>query len=359
MTALLRTHPLDVERVRERTDRVLSAFVADRGARFIDVVPTGQALIESVTTFLDGGKRLRPAFCYWGWRGAGGADDDRIIPAGAALELLHTFALIHDDIIDRSDQRRGAPSVHRQHSDFHVRAGMHGNAEDYGTAIALLLGDLCLGWFHDLLDECDLPAGRRQAARRLMSTAFTELIAGQCLDVAEQGARGLSVERAARIIRYKTAKYTIERPLHLGAVLAGADAELLRVYSRYALPLGEAFQLRDDLLGAFGEPDITGKSDADDIRTGKPTMLLALTLDRATPAHRTEILRLLDAEDLAEPGIERIRTLMIDTGAAAAIEHRITAGADAAHQALTELRLQAPADETLRALIDTVAYRAH
>ncbi|WP_349256623.1 polyprenyl synthetase family protein [Frankia sp. CgS1] len=250
-----------------------------------DLIP----FVRIATEFLLAeGKRLRPAFCYWGWRGAGGPDCDEIVTAAAAIELLHACALIHDDVMDASDTRRGRPAAHRRFSRVHRTAGWRGDPADFGRSAAILLGDLFLAWADELLAASRMPPEALVRAWPTYGRMRSELMAGQYLDLvgqAEAGPHGgLDPGRAVRIARYKTAGYTVVRPLQLGGLLAGAPPDLLAAYAAFGLPLGEAFQLRDDLLGVFGDPAVTGKPTGEDLRDGRPTGLLALALTRAQPA---------------------------------------------------------------------------
>ncbi|MEP7055980.1 MAG: polyprenyl synthetase family protein, partial [Actinomycetota bacterium] len=179
-----------------------------------DLAPVGQALQEFV---LEGGKRIRPAFCYWGWRGAGGPDNDEIVTAASALELVHAGALIHDDVMDASDTRRGRPAIHRRFERLHRDSGWRGDPAGFGTSAAILLGDLCLIWADQMLLSSGLPGESLVRGRPTFDLMQSEVMAGQYLDVVEQARGTGTVETALRVARYKTAKYTIERPLQLGA----------------------------------------------------------------------------------------------------------------------------------------------
>lgn len=364
-TCIPATHPIDAEDMRHRVDDALSGFLDRQQQRFDGLVTDPDShnqwstALSSLRGFLSGGKRLRPAFCYWGWRGAGGASGDSgIIDAAACWEILHAFALIHDDLIDGSDTRRGAPSMHRQHSEEHRRRGQRGASDRFGSSVALLLGDLCLGWFHEMLAAADLPADRRLAAQPLIGQILNELVIGQYLDLAEEASSTQSVERACTVIRYKTAKYTIERPLHMGAVLAGASPELLAAYSRYALPLGEAFQLRDDVLGAFGDPAVTGKPVADDLRTRKSTVLMAMTRARATPAQAVEIDRMFAGDDLDDDETGRLQSIIFDTGALSESELLIEQQGKAASDALETMPVGDDVRDVLGNLVTSTTVRS-
>src|SRR5215468_8219809 len=279
--------------VRGRVDRALQTFASQQSGVLL---AAGEALrpgAESIAGLLASGKRLRPAFCYWGWRGAGGPDCPEIINAAAALELLHAGALIHDDLMDASDTRRGQPSLHRQFEARHAGRRWHGSPGAFGMGVAILLGDLLICWTDEMFHASGLPGDALRRGRPVLDRMRTEVFAGQYLDLLGQATGDETVAGALRVVEFKTAKYTIERPLHLGAALAsagpgpaspdggrieggaggtvGSDGTLAAAYTAYGLPLGIAFQLRDDILGVFGDPAQTGKPAGDDVREGKRT----------------------------------------------------------------------------------------
>ncbi|WP_406077722.1 polyprenyl synthetase family protein [Micromonospora sp. NBC_00858] len=302
---------------------------------------------------LAGGKRIRPTFAYWGWRGAVGGTEPLppVLPALAALELLHTFALVHDDVMDASTTRRGRPTVHVAVAAQHVAAGHRGDPDRFGEAVAILIGDLCLVWADRLLAQAAVPPTRLFEVRRCYDQMRVETVAGQYLDVlGENDAANWSVDRALRVARYKTASYTVQRPLLFGACLAGvpADAPLIAAYTRYGLAVGEAFQLRDDLLGVYGDPAATGKPAGDDLRAGKPTTLLMLARQLATPAQLNALERAG-----AEP-VDRLAELVADTGAVARVERMI---AERVGDALAALDA-APVDRTARTALTGLAVAA-
>jgi geranylgeranyl diphosphate synthase type I len=310
--------------VATRVGEVLESFLREQEGTLAEI-DTGLSEMTAplVRLLLGGGKRLRPLFCYWGWRGAGQPDCAAIIAAAAAFELLHGCALVHDDVMDDSGTRRGLPTMHRHFAALHGQRGWRGDAAGFGTAAAILLGDLCLSWSDELLDRSGLDDQRLGPARRLFWRTRTELIGGQYLDIQTQAAGGLDLRHAGQVARYKTSKYTIERPLQIGALLAGAPPDLLAAYSAYALPLGEAFQLRDDLLGVFGDPARTGKPAGDDLRAGKPTALICLTAELANASGRAAISRLLGRPDLGQADLDQLREIIVETGAPARVEAMI------------------------------------
>jgi geranylgeranyl diphosphate synthase, type I len=356
--------PVDRHDLRTRVSTELAAFL-DRQQELLsavsaDLVPAVGALRD----FLDGGKRMRPAFCYWGWRAGGGeaADEAAAVRAAASLELLQASALIHDDYMDGSDTRRGAPAIHRRFEALHRAGGWEGGAERFGAAAAILLGDITLTWCDELFTRCGLDAARIHGARPLFDLMRSEVMAGQYLDVVAQ-ARGLSVStpretlaRARTVIRYKSAKYTVERPLQLGAALATGhcDGPLIDGLSRYGLPLGEAFQLRDDVLGVFGDPAATGKPAGDDLREGKQTVLVALAAERATEAQGKALRSGLGDPELDEDGVAVLRSVIADTGALDDVERRISELTDTALKALEA----APVTAESRLVLTELAYAA-
>jgi geranylgeranyl diphosphate synthase type I len=350
-----------VRALRSRVQRVLDGFL-DRqreilGSASADLLP----LVEATVDLLAGGKRLRPAFCYWGWRGAGKPDRPEIVSAAACLELFHAAALVHDDLMDESDTRRGMPSAHRRFAALHSDAGWHGDADRFGGATALLLGDLCLGWSDELLHASGLSDEAVRRGRPVFERMRTELMGGQYLDVLEQATGGLrpgsQAERARRVIRYKSAKYSVEHPLLLGGTLAGASPRVLAAYSHYGLALGEAFQLRDDVLGVFGDPAQTGKPAGDDLREGKRTLLVAYAHERASPAQASEIETLLGDRELDGAGIDRLREIIVSTGALARVERLVADLVDRSTAALDAAEIAAEARTALRSLITVATVR--
>ncbi len=307
----------------------------------------GLAAIESL---LAGGKRLRPAFCYWGWRGAGGDDCPEIIAAAAALELLHASALVHDDVMDGSDTRRGQPSLHRRFAARHVGSGWHGSADSFGVGAAILMGDLLLSWTDEMFHASGLPAAATQRGRRVLSVMATEVIAGQYLDLLEQVSGAGTVASALRVASYKSAKYTVERPLHLGAALAAAPDSVTQAYTRFGMPLGTAFQLRDDVLGVFGDPVQTGKPAGDDLREGKRTVLVATTFAKASRDEAAALGRRLGDPRLDQAGVTEAQEIIRGTGALLACEELIERYLSAALAALTDAPVTAEAKEALAEL---------
>lgn len=341
---------LERARLRPRVQAALDDFLQTQQAQLSAISPDLVPLIDVLSELLAGGKRLRPAFAYWGHLGAGGQDGAAIIGVGAALELFQACALIHDDVMDGSDTRRGAPAVHRRFQTLHAQQGWVREGEQFGVAAAILLGDLCLGWAQDLLDGSGFDQEALVRARTVFAEMRTEVTVGQFLDVLEQARGGGSLERARQVIRFKSATYTCERPLQLGGALAGAGPLLQVTWSEFGLALGEAFQLRDDLLGVFGDPAATGKPAGDDLREGKRTVLIAAAHQAADEAQRALLRRLLGDPYLDEAGVSTLRTVLLETGAVARVEAMVTERTEQALAALAAGPVRADARLALQEL---------
>ena len=339
------------DRVEARLDELLSAE-RERWVAFD--ADLAQPIDEIRRLVLSGGKRLRPAFCHWGYVGAGGGTDDQIdVDAGAAFELMHAFALFHDDVMDDAATRRGQPTTHTLAAEEHAAKGWAGESRRFGEGVAILVGDLAFVYADRLME------GATPEAMRIWNELRVELNIGQYLDILGSAQSTRDVDKAERICRYKSGKYTIEQPLHLGAVLAAPEREheLLPALSAYGLPLGDAFQMRDDVMGAFGDETLTGKSVGGDLREGKPTPLLARAVRAATPAQR-EVLAEVGAPGLDGHGVARIQQVIVDTGALDELEAHITALTADAVAAIDAAPIVEMARTELIALADYVSWRS-
>ena len=330
------------------------------------------------TGFLAGGKRFRALFCYWGWQAASAvpdgfdplpddtvaADLPGIVLAASALEVFHAAALVHDDIMDRSDTRRGAPSAHKLFEELHARERWDGDAALYGQSSALLLGDLLLGWSDELFDAGTalLSSSAARAGRAEFTRMRTQVTAGQYLDILEENSwvrhpEAEALPRAHRVIVYKSAKYSVEAPLAIGAALGGASPEQIAALRAFGLPLGVAYQLRDDMLGVFGDPSVTGKPAGDDLREGKRTVLIALGRSKLPTPQRNLIDELLGDPDLSEQQVELIRRALRDCGAVADVERIIDYNVANAVAAIRDAPIALSARSQLLELADTVTRR--
>ncbi len=319
--------PFDAALFRESVQTVLDSFLDEQAGRLAELGPDATALIAEARIAVSGGKRLRAAFCHAGYRAVrpvdvGSAEELALLRACASLELLHASALVHDDFMDASDTRRGRPATHRVFEAAHREAGWTGDPVQYGAAAAILLGDLLLTWADELLRRCGLPLDQVSAALDVFDLCRSEVVAGQFLDVSVQARGRADVETAMTVLRYKSAKYSVERPLHIGAALAGATPAQLTALSEFGLPLGEAFQLRDDQLGVFGDPALTGKPAGDDLVEGKRTVLVALAL-AAAPVAEAELLDSSLGSALTAGQVDELRRVISSSGADQQVEDMI------------------------------------
>ncbi|MFI1994732.1 polyprenyl synthetase family protein [Actinoplanes sp. NPDC020271] len=348
---------LDTENLRDRVRTVIATYLDQQREVLEEVSDDCAPLVDYVADLMTGGKRLRAAFCYWGWRAAGAPDRPGIVTAAAACEFLQAAALIHDDVMDDSDTRRGAPAVHRRFAALH---GPGPGAGHFGISAAVLAGDLCLTWSDALYTGSGLDPAALARGRRVFDRMRIQLMGGQYLDLLDQARGGRHrdpVERARRVVHYKSAKYTVEHPLLLGGLLAGAGDDLLDGLSAYGLPLGEAFQLRDDVLGVFGDPARTGKPAGDDLREGKRTVLIALACERADDVREKVLNDLLGHPELDLSGIATLREIITDTGALAATERMISRLLERSLAALHATGLDDPGRSVLLALAEAATDR--
>lgn len=342
-----------------RVEAELAAFLRVQRREGVARAPGVENLFDEIERVVgSGGKRLRPVFCCLGYLAAGSETGQEILRAAAALELLHTFAIVHDDVMDGSAVRRGAPSSWAHFRTRHRRLGLRGDPAAYGISGAILAGDLALILADRALMASGFPAERLHPAVGRYDRMRTEVVAGQYLDVAAAHRGTAGEEAARRVAALKSGQYTVEGPLHIGAILGGAPEALLEVLSSYGLPLGEAFQLRDDVLGVFGDPSVTGKDRDSDLREGKRTVLVALAVAAAGPEDRVFLEERLGRPDLAAAEVERMRSIIEGSGALAATQALIAELADRARSALAADVLPGGVRVLLEGLVETVTLRS-
>jgi geranylgeranyl diphosphate synthase type I len=310
--------------MRKDINEALTQFIQNENKYLSKIGPELEPVANGIEKFLlDGGKRLRPLFAYVGFLATGTPISVDIIRAISSLELIHACALIHDDVMDGSDTRRGAPSIHKLFEALHLKDNLNGSSTKFGVASAILMGDLALVWSAQMLHTSGIKNKDLITVLPFYDEMRVELMAGQYLDVFEQSLATQSVDRSLKVARYKSGKYTIERPLHFGGSLGGASNELLEAFTNYGIPLGEAFQLRDDLLGVFGDPSETGKPSGDDLREGKRTALMAITMDRADTSQLKYLSKYFGDPNLSTEQIGQIQEIIVSTGAQSHIESMI------------------------------------
>jgi geranylgeranyl diphosphate synthase type I len=341
---------LIADRVADRLDEVLTPELERWSALDPDL---RQPIAEIRRLVLSGGKRLRPAFCTWGHAAVGGDPEAQVVTdAGAAFELMHAFALFHDDVMDDADSRRGEPTTHTVFGERHAAEGWSGESRRFGEGVAILIGDLAFVYADQML------AGANPTAWKIWNELRIELNVGQVLDILGSVSGVRDIAQAERICRYKSGKYTIERPLHLGAALAAPDRfdDLAPMLSAYGLPLGDAFQMRDDVMGAFGDSATTGKPVGGDLREGKPTPLLARAFAAADTAQR-QVLAKVGDPSLSDHEVADIQQTIVDTGALADLETTIVRLTDEATEAIATADIVESARDELVALAAFVSQR--
>jgi geranylgeranyl diphosphate synthase type I len=351
----------------------LDGFCEEKRAQLGEISPDLLPIIDYTQAMLAGGKRFRALFCFWSWAGYSGPIEESdlnlhspIVSVAAALEMFHAAALVHDDLLDQSDTRRGQPSIHKRFEQLHKSHGYSGSSTRFGVAGSVLTGDLLLAWSSELFGSAfkHVDAQQEENCRRQFSQMRFEVMAGQYLDVLEENAaptrdKTEAVAIANRVMLYKTAKYSLEAPLLIGAALAGAKEDTLKGLSSFGIPLGLAFQLRDDVLGVYGDPAVTGKPAGDDLREGKRTVLVALTIE-TLPATVAKIFdELLTSGDIDDEQLEFMRTTIKESGALDKTERLIEEHSNRAIEALASLEVTDQARKMLSLLTHKVINRAH
>jgi geranylgeranyl diphosphate synthase, type I len=352
---------------RERLDGELASWLQGRRAEAAAGGSTEMLdLVDGVSQLMtQGGKRLRPALVYYSYHACGGDADETVLPLALATEFLHTYLLIHDDIMDHAEVRRGQPAAHVRFRDAHRARGFRGDAQDFGRSVGILLGDLAHTYAVELFTGVPPHCDRPEELARCFSAMCEEVIGGQYLEllVAQRQGRRLGPaaeqeEELRRVLRLKSGRYTAERPLQLGALLAGADEATLAGLSLYGTAVGEAFQLQDDLLGMFGDVDTVGKPVGADLREGKFTFLVYHALAAATPGQRQLLLGALGNSGVDRDEVARVRRILEETGARAKVAAMVAERLDAARAALAGIPDLAPAGRLfLAGLIDYLRER--
>ncbi|MDR0285488.1 MAG: polyprenyl synthetase family protein [Propionibacteriaceae bacterium] len=318
---------------------------------------------EQVQHFTRGGKRIRPAFCYWGYVAAAGADAEppqAIMDIAASLDLLHLSALVHDDLIDDSDVRRGGPAAHRFFESFHRDRGWQGDSRHFGNSAAVLLGDLLFTWSMAMVEQATITGERLKRARPYLDAMRSEVLAGQFLDLIHQTRPSVSDDwqaNARLVMEFKTSKYTVSRPVQIGAALGLAGDDIQQGLGSFGAHVGDAFQMRDDLLGLFGDPEVTGKPAGDDIREGKKTVIIGYALQQASASDAERLLGMLGNPDVSEADIDEARRILTDSGAVEATERAIVSEAATGMRYLHRLDLSPEGTYALMALVHAAVER--
>jgi geranylgeranyl diphosphate synthase type I len=361
---------------RDAVSAEISAFLSEQSSVLDSMGPELVPVHLMASQLLCGGKRMRPAFCVWGYVAAAGNPSDEelkpLLTAAGSLDVLHVSALIHDDLMDSSDLRRGRPAAHRQFEALHANAGWLGDSAAFGRAGAILLGDLLVMWSAQMLHSAGVEQSALERALPIVEAMRTEVTCGQYLDMVAQAhplrkrapAIGslkptieLALDDASRVVEYKAARYTVQRPCQIGAAIGGGDDELYYALGAYGSPLGRAFQFRDDLLGVFGDPQVTGKPAGDDLREGKRTVLVAHAYAHASDDGQKLLLQRLGDPGLDETGISELQQVIVESGARDAVESMINEYHERALKALHDTEITEEGSAGLTALADAAVRR--
>ncbi|SDB80140.1 geranylgeranyl diphosphate synthase, type I [Raineyella antarctica] len=353
---------------RQDVQDALTGFLTDQRPVLAGVGTELEAMAQLAEVFTGGGKRLRPAFALWGYVAAAGLPVEEtyaaLVRAAASLELLHVSALMHDDVMDNSDTRRGVPAAHLQFADLHDRRDWVGAADQFGRAGAILLGDLLLVWSDEMVQTAGLAPAVLGRARPYLAAMRTEVTCGQYLDVVAQ-AQPLrpdrlqdNIDQVRRVVEFKSARYSVQRPVQFGAAMGDADEQLQAALAAYGSPLGRAFQYRDDLLGVFGDERVIGKPAGGDLREGKHTLLLAYALAGSGEAGQNRLMSLVGSPDLSAEGITEARDIIDTSGARTRVEADIQANLERSLAALDRAPLSGAGREALVSLAHAAVSRS-
>ena len=361
---------------RDAVSAEISDFLSEQSSVLDSMGPELVPVHLMASQMLCGGKRMRPAFCVWGYAAAAGIPTDEefgpLLAAAGSLDVFHVSALIHDDLMDSSDLRRGRPAAHRQFEALHANAGWLGDSAAFGRAGAILLGDLLVMWSAQMLHGAGVEQSALERALPIVEAMRTEVTCGQYLDMVAQAhplrqrapAIGslrptieLALDDASRVVEYKAARYTVQRPCQMGVAIGGGDDELYFALGAYGSPLGRAFQFRDDLLGVFGDPQVTGKPAGDDLREGKRTVLVAHAYAHAGDAGQKLLLQRLGDPGLDETGISELQQVIVESGARDAVESMINEYHERALKALHDTEITEEGRAGLTALADAAVRR--
>lgn len=355
---------LDSDWFREALYDRMQEFLADYRYRASQVSKHAEPLVTSIAQLLDGGKRLRALLAWWGWQGAGGeSNDQRIVDAGVALEFFQAAALIHDDILDRSDTRRGQPSVHKRFEAMHREQAWAQDREHFGVSAAILAGDLALAVSEEVFSTTADATPFATPARDAFNAMRFEVMTGQYLDILAEANiaqnPAAALEQARTVLQYKSAHYSSVWPFELGGILAGADETTLKSYRDFSTPLGMAFQLGDDLLGVFGDPELTGKPAGDDLIEGKRTELVAHALMSLNESDAQMLNNFLQDPGASQHSVEHMVALIDTSGARTKVETEISRLGDQTYAALERLHIADEVRAGLQSLVTGLLHRQH
>ncbi len=338
---------------RGRLESDLREWLAEKERHATSESQAAHELTGVLSRFVDrDGKRIRPALLYYTYQACRGQSEDKAMTMAMAAELLHTYLLIHDDIMDRADTRRGEPAVHVLFSDLHQSWRWSGNSDHFGESVAILVGDLAESYAMELFSSVEVAPEVAVEFRRCFSTMCQEVIIGQYLEMTAGYRRDLGEEELLRVLQMKSGRYSVERPVQLGALLARAPEAMRRELTLYGAKIGEAFQLQDDLLGMFGDAETVGKPVGSDLVEGKFTVLIHHTLSKLSATEGESLLAALGSPGLSDSEVLHFQKLIESSGARQRVEEMIEERMEAARLALEGLDLERSGADFLEGMID-------
>jgi geranylgeranyl diphosphate synthase type I len=321
-----------------------------------DAVITGAVKHVKKLT-LSGGKRIRPALMYYGYVGMGGKEKERMLKAAVSIELVHMFLLIHDDVIDRDFERHGVSTINKIYEDLGKKYFPDKDSRHFGNAMALIVGDMIAALGNQIIFESGFKNHLVMKALSKLQSIISYTVVGEVKDF-YIGYKGKATEKEVMdMYEYKTAKYTVEGPLHLGAVLGGADEETLKLISGYSIPVGIAFQIQDDILGVFGNEEKLGKKVGSDIEEGKMTVLVTRANQKAGSKERKIMNSILGREGLSFDEIERFRSIIRNSGSLAYAQSIAERSVEKGKQQLAKTKFKKETKDFLYGMADYIIKR--
>lgn len=310
-------------------------------------------------TILAGGKRIRPIMMYWGYVAAGGKNRAEIIKTSVSIELIHAFLLIHDDIVDRDDFRRGKKTLHAKYRDYHKKFLLGDESDHFGMSIALISGDFVYSLGNQILFSSKFSSDIVLCALNKMQDIVGLTCVGEMQDIYMEYSKNVTNKDILTMYENKTARYTFDGPLKLGAILGGADDIFCEKMSAFAMPIGIAFQVRDDILGIFGDEKKTGKPVGSDISEGKKTLLVNYALKRSSTNQKKKLVSLLGKKDLTQNDIANFQDILIKTGAKSEVDTYVDTLIAQAEDAVRAMLLPQDAQKFLLLLAQHLNNRQH
>ncbi|MDP3057346.1 MAG: polyprenyl synthetase family protein [bacterium] len=342
-------------------DKEMEKFLDLKIVQAKKISPEASGAVQNLKNYVLGsGKRIRPALMYYAYLALGGKNKKEALRLAMASEFIHAFLIIHDDVIDRDDFRRGMPSIHCIYKKIALKDHYSVSAPHYGNSQAISIGDMCFSFVGEIISQSKFNRGIKDKLLKKISDIVFNTTIGQFHDVFAAAVKnGIDEKHVLTILEYKTARYTVEGPLHLGAIMAGASGRVLKSLSDFSIPLGIAFQIQDDILGVFGSSQETGKPVGADIREGKKTLLIVRALEQASANQKKDLHLALGNDKAGREQIERARKIIIDIGSLEYSKRSAEKLVNASRLVLTRSNLNKESKEFFSAVAEFMIKRDH